>query len=107
MSDLDKAMCDHIEEYHAFNADELRVMVAEHERIILALEGKPVTDIHGDVTYEGCMREDLEELLLHSKNGGIPAKVQITNAQYVGLFSILATFGTAIVYLVIEVLKVS
>ena len=107
MDDFDEVIDAHVAEHHVFNAEQVQRMVAEHKRIIDALEGDPVTDIHGITTYSGGMRDDLADLLVHSRNGGIPAQVQITTAQYVGLFSILATFGTAIIYLVIEVLRVT
>ena len=111
-------MAAHLEQYHAFTADELRPMVEEHnkmvedvpsikatvERIICVLEGEPEYDLHGDeMPRTGGMRgrqEMIERDLAHMKfesNGGRGFSIRNRDKLIIGAIASVPAVASLII----------
>jgi len=104
----------HIDDYHAgMSTEQSEAFLGEHHkmrevmyRISTAIEGHPKKDLYGNVvSYEGGMKNQLDEMEERLRNGGIPAKIKLSVGQKFGLSVVLIPFGTALMYLVIEFLR--
>jgi len=88
-------------------AKEVEELIVQHratkemvEAMAVAIQGEPVRDFeYNIIEYRGGMKNQLNALEHAVKNGGIPAKVKLTVMQKV------FGFGTASVYLFVEMLR--
>jgi len=108
----------HVEQYHAFTADELRPMVDEHnrlvedvpeirdvvERIINVLEGKPEFDLQGhEMPRTGGMRGKQEMIerdlsnLKHDANGGRGFTIRNRDKLIIGTIAAVPSLAALII----------
>jgi hypothetical protein len=120
MSDMDA----HIEEYHAFNAEELRVMVAAHEelvqtvpenkvlleRVIELLDGTPHYDLHekqigrtgGMVAKQSLIERELSALKLqaNTQQGGTGFSIRNRDKLIIGAIAAVPAIASLIIGIV-------
>jgi len=116
--DIGEHMAAHVEQYHAFTADELRPMVEEHneltadvpeikrvvERIICVLEGEPVIDLHGDeIGRDGGMRGKQAQIerdlagIKHDANGGRGFSIRNKDKLIIGAIASIPAVASLVI----------